>query len=223
MTTPGLTNRPTGGDPAAYRQLCARDAVEPGLSIATASETAALGRTLIRMPMRALIRTSMRALIRTLIGTLIPGASRLPLASNAIARDASLGLRAIPHCSCLLMRPRAGPALRRQLDLRELDLRELDRRRLRLRSREPGKASPSKQKKNPRPPELPASPDLAQPRSQPRRHPRSPPPRSSSSHVPPQFRSFTRATWPIPSLIVIVRASSKPRRFSRRLPHWVEC
>ena len=41
LTTPGLTNRPTGGDPAAQRQLCAGDAVEPGLSIAAASETAA--------------------------------------------------------------------------------------------------------------------------------------------------------------------------------------
>jgi len=43
LTTPGLTNRPTGGDPAVQRQLCASDAVEPGLSIATASETAASG------------------------------------------------------------------------------------------------------------------------------------------------------------------------------------
>jgi uncharacterized RDD family membrane protein YckC len=43
LTTPGLTNRPTGGDPAAQRQLCASDAVEPCLSIATASETAASG------------------------------------------------------------------------------------------------------------------------------------------------------------------------------------
>lgn len=43
LTTPGLTNRPTGGDPAAQRQLCASDAVDPGLSIATASETAASG------------------------------------------------------------------------------------------------------------------------------------------------------------------------------------
>lgn len=43
LTTPGLANRPTGGDPAAQRQLCASDAVESGLSIATASETAASG------------------------------------------------------------------------------------------------------------------------------------------------------------------------------------
>ena len=43
LTTPGLTNRPTGGDPAAQRQLCASDAVEPCLSIATASESAASG------------------------------------------------------------------------------------------------------------------------------------------------------------------------------------
>jgi len=43
LTTPGLENRPTGGDPAVQRQLCASDAVEPGLNIATASETAASG------------------------------------------------------------------------------------------------------------------------------------------------------------------------------------
>src|ERR1035441_6274185 len=41
LTPPELTTRPTGGDPAAQRQLCAGDAVEPGLSIAAASETAA--------------------------------------------------------------------------------------------------------------------------------------------------------------------------------------
>ena len=64
----------------------------------------------------------------------IPGASRLPLAWSATARGASPGLRTIPPCSCLLMRPRAGPVLRRQLDWRELH-----RRWLRLRRREPNK------------------------------------------------------------------------------------
>ena len=52
-----------------------------------------------------------------------------------------------------------------------------------------------------------------------RNHPR----RSSSSHVPPPFRCFTAANWPIPSSIMIVRASWKPRKFCRRHRHWVEC
>jgi len=41
LTTPGLANRPTGRDPALQRHLCATDAVEPALSTATATETAA--------------------------------------------------------------------------------------------------------------------------------------------------------------------------------------
>ena len=91
---------------------------------------------------RTLIRTPIRTLIRTPIRILIPGASRLPLASNAIARGASPGLRAIHHCSCLLMRPRAGPDLRRQVD----------RRQLRRRQREPSKTSHSAQNQNRRQP-----------------------------------------------------------------------
>ena len=42
----------------------------------------------------------------------IPGATRWPRASNAIAPGASPGLHAIPHSFCLLMRPKAGPVLR---------------------------------------------------------------------------------------------------------------
>ena len=126
LTTTGLPNRATG------------DRAAPALSTAAATKLRPRNRAFIRMLIRALLRTR------------IPGASRSPLASNAIARGASRGVRAIPHCSCLLMRPRAGPVLRRQLGRRKLG-----RRRRPLRPREPSKTSPRQTKEERRrPPEL---------------------------------------------------------------------
>jgi len=55
---------------------------------------------------------------------LIHGASRWPLGSHAIARRRKPGLRAIHPCSLLLIRPRAGPGLRRPVDRRQLRLRQ---------------------------------------------------------------------------------------------------
>jgi hypothetical protein len=167
----------------------------------------------------------------------IPGGSRLPLAWSAIAGGASPGLRTIPLYSCLLMRPRAGPVRRRQLDWRallrrELVRRELERRHLRLRQHVPSKTPRSLPRKSRGQTRRQASPNLARRRRQAqtdirtrsRNHPRrNHPRRSSSSLVPPPFRCFTAANWPIPSSIMIVRASWKPRKFCRRHRHWVEC
>jgi len=169
------------------------------------------------IPIPGLFSALIQALLRTSPPTLmrvpIPGASRLPLASNAIALGASPGLRVILHCSYLLMRPRAGRGLPRQLDP--------DRWRLRLRmpvKTSPSTHSPSRQKKNRRHSRPQTPPKLARHRSQRKSRPWSRPPKSSRSRVPPQFRFFVPANWPIPSSIMIVRASSKPRRFCRHLP-----
>ncbi len=150
----------------------------------------------------------------------IPGAPKLPLASNVIARGASPAVRAIRHCYCLLMLPRLGPVRRRLAD----------RRQLRLRLREPNRISHCKPENSRRQSRRQSSPSLARPcnaahwrfaRIDPRNRPRSNPPRSSPFRVPLQFRIFSPANWPIASSIV--RASWKSRRFCRRRPHWAEC
>ena len=166
---------------------------------------------------------------RMLLRIRIPGASRWLLASNDIARGVSPGLRAILHCSCRLMRPRAGPVL----------LRQLDPDRWRLLARRASKSLPASIVHARSLPGIRfAVPGVDEPigvgTHRPRRSPASLfaarsseqtpeyPPRSSSSRVPRPFQFFAPAIWPIPSSILIVRALWKPRRFCRRLPHWAE-